>query len=376
MPISILILKFPYSSLLGGGELQTISLVENLKKRGFDFYLVSSCHVLLSSFKKRSWPAKSIWLGVEPVTPWSAFVFPLFIPYLVFRLFFILFWYKIKHKTSVLYCLNLTEKLLATPLAFLLGYRVFWTEHLRLERWLLANPFRFLYVLNSRLARVIAVSRAVKKQLLELGIKPERAKVIYNGIDLKRIKHQESRIKNPKEKIIIGAACRLSLEKGLDDLIRAFALVLKKYQNVELWIAGRGPEKKNLENQASSLKIRGKVKFLGWQKDIFDFLNKIDVFALTPYRRESFGVAAAEAQATGIPVVGTDISGLSEVVEDGKTGFVLKARHPESIAAAILKLVGDLDLRQKMGEAGRTRVKKMFSLEKMLNEYKSEFKEN
>ncbi|MEW6407425.1 MAG: glycosyltransferase family 4 protein [Patescibacteria group bacterium] len=375
MPASILILKFPYSSLLGGGELHTVGLVENLKKKGFNFYLVSSCSVLLSLFKKENWPSEKIWLGKEPVTPFSVLLFFIFSPYFIFRLFFILLWYKIKYRTKILYCLSLTEKLLAF-LAFFLGYRIFWIEHQYPEAWLALNPFLFLYRLNSRFAKIIAVSYAVQNRLIELGIKPRHIKVIYNGIDLDQLKAQNAKLKTTTKnlKLVIGAACRLSKEKAVDDLIRAFAKIIKKYQNVELWIAGTGPERKNLENLVMNLGLNNKVKFFGWQEDIYNFLNKLDIFALTPYRRESFGLAVAQAQARGLAAVVTNIGGLGEVVENEKTGFVVKAKDINAIVAAITKLIKNSILREKMGKAGQERVKKLFSQEKMIEEFEKEFK--
>lgn len=375
MPINILILKFPYQSALGGGELHTRQLVENLKLRGFNFYLVSSCPILLSLFEKRNWPRKKIWLGIEPVTFWSVLAFPFFLPYLIFRLFFVLFWYKIKYKTTILYCLSLTEKLLSF-LAFCLGFRVFWIEHQYPERWLEANPFLFLYRLNSRWAKIIAVSKAVRNKLIQLKIQPKQIKVIYNGLDFKKIENQKSKIKtkNKKQKIIIGTACRLAPEKKVDDLIYAFEKILHLNQPIELWICGIGPEEEKLKRIVKNLKIEDKVKFLGWQKNIYDFLSKIDIFALTSCRRESFGLAAAEAQAMGLPAVATKIGGLPEVVENGKTGYIVKVGDIKGLILALTKLIKNPSLREKMGEAAKIRAKKLFSQERMIKEFEIEFK--
>lgn len=372
MTINVLILKFPYSSLLGGGELHTVTLVENLKTRGFNFYLVSFCPVLLSLFRKRNWHSKKIWLGKEPVTPFSVLLFFIFLPYLIFRLFFILLWYKIKYRTKILYCLSLTEKLLSF-LAFLLGYRVFWIEHQYPERWLTQNPFLFLYRLNSNAVKIITVSNAVKNKLTTLGVKPNSLKTIYNGIKISKFKIRDTRYGIRDTKLIIGIACRLSKEKAVDDLIKAFNKVIKENQNIELWIAGCGPEKNNLENLVKNLRLESKVKFWGWQKDIYDFLNKLDIFALTSYRRESFGLVVAQAQAVGLPSVVTDIGGLSEVVQNEKTGFVVKAKDINAIAAAIIKLIKNPILREKMGKVGQERVKKLFSQEKMIKEFEQLF---
>jgi glycosyltransferase involved in cell wall biosynthesis len=369
--MNILILKFPYGSAFGGGELHTLQLCEGLKKRGHNFYLASSCRVLLNEFKKRNWPAQKIWGGKEPVSISGVILFTLLSPYLFWRLFFLLLKYKAKFKTNKLYCLSLTEKLLAVLPAKLLGYSIFWIEHLRIERWLTQNPYKFLYVLLSRLAITITVSQAVKKQLVDLGLKENKVKVIYNGINTKKFK------KLPVTRYTlyttIGTACRLCVEKGVDYLIRAFAKVVKQNPNVELLIAGEGPEKENLKKLTSNLNIKDKVKFLGFVKIMPDFLNQLDIFVLTPTRRESFGIAAAEASACEKPVVATDISGLSEVVKDGETGFIVESKNIEAIANTLVKLAKNKDLRTKMGRKGRERVEKYFTIDKMIDNFEKVF---
>jgi glycosyltransferase involved in cell wall biosynthesis len=372
---NVLLLKFPYSSALGGGELHTVALVENLKKRGFNFYLASSCPILLSEFKKRSWHCKKIWLGKEPVTFFRALIFPLFMPYLIIKLFFILLWYKMKYGMQIIYCLSLTEKLIGTMLAYFLGYRIFWIEHQYPERWLAKNPFLFLYRLNSCFTKIIAVSQAVKNRLVDLKIKSDRLKVIYNGIDLNQLKAQCSKLKTitQNSKLVIGTACRLSQEKGVNDLIRAFAKVIKEIENAELWIAGMGPEQKNLKDLVKNLSLENEVKFFGWQKNLYGFLEKLDIFVLTSCRRESFGITTAQAQAIGLPAVVTNIGGLSEIVENKKTGLVVEKQNIEAIAAAVLKLAENPTLRQEMGKTGQERVKKMFSQKRMVEEFEKEF---
>ena len=205
---------------MGGGEKHTLSLVKNLSTRGFNFYFAGSCKVLLEEFEKRKYHWQGVWLGLEPVSIKGLIIFTLLLPYISLRLFFLLLTYKQNKKTNILYCLNLTEKLAATIPAYILGYKVFWMEHLRLERWLLQNPYRPFYVLYSRLATTITVSKSVKKQLVDLGLKDEKVKVIYNGIDTERFKPLDNLAENPNP--IIGSAGRLNTEKGMDCLIKAF----------------------------------------------------------------------------------------------------------------------------------------------------------
>lgn len=371
--MNILILKFPHSSALGGGELHTLQLFSALKKRGHSFYLSSSCSVLLEKFAQRKWPRQKVWLGREPVSISGLIIFALLSPYLCWRLFFLLLKYKIKHKTNKLYCLSLTEKLLATIPAKLLGYSVFWMEHLRIERWLKQNPYRFLYVWLSNLTTTITVSKAVKRQLVDLGLKDKNVQVIYNGIDTTKFKLDPLPTTRYSPLVTIGTVCRLCSEKGVDYLIKAFKKVTERNPHVELQIAGEGSEKESLQNLAAKLGVKDKVKFLGFVENTPKFLNQLDIFALTPTRRESFGIAAAEASACGKPVVATNISGLVEVVENSQTGLVIESKNIDQVTSALIKLVEDKNLRQDMGAKGRKRVEEHFTAEKMVAEFEKYF---
>ncbi|MBU1177797.1 glycosyltransferase family 4 protein [Patescibacteria group bacterium] len=371
--MNILILKFPHNSALGGGELHTWQLFSALEKRGHKFYLASTCSVLLPEFIKRQWPTQKVWLGREPVSISGLIIFTLLSPYLCWRLFFLLLKYKTKHQTNKLYCLSLTEKLLATIPAKLLGYSVFWMEHLRIERWLRQNPYRFLYVWLSNWASTITVSQAVKKQLVSLGLKEKKVTVIYPGIDTNRFKPDPLPATRYSLLPTIGTVCRLCPEKGVAYLIKAFQKIAAQNPNVELQVAGEGPEKKNLQKLASKLGVKNKVRFLGFVADIPKFLNQIDIFALTPIRRESFGIAAAEASACGKPVVATNISGLAEVVVDGQTGLVVESKNVTQTAQALLQLVKNQGLRDQMGKSGRAHVEKHFTVKRMIDRFENTF---
>ncbi len=374
--MNILITKFPYNSQMGGGEIHTLQLFSGLKQREHNFYLVSSCNILIEEFKKRAWPHKKAWAGREPVSIKGLVIFTLTAPVVFCRLFFLLLKYKQKYHTDKLYCLTLIEKLLITIPARLLGYSVFWIEHLRIERWLKLNPYLPCYVLNSYFATTIPVSRSVKNQLVNLGLSDKKVAVIYNGIDINKFQPKKPPTDQLKDnKLIVGTVCRLCPEKGVADLIQAFALAFKKNNNLRLKIVGEGPEKENLVKLSNELRLAEYVYFLGWQEDIPAFLNSLDIFALTPVRRESFGISAAEASACELPVIATNISGLKEVVADQKTGLVVASGNIEKISEAILKLATDSDLRIRMGKAGRQRVLDNFTLKRMIDRFEEVFQD-
>lgn len=364
--MNILFLKFPLTSVYGGGEFHTITLVDKLTQRGINFYLTSSCKILLDEFKKRNWPTDRVWAGIEPVSKIGVLIFPFLAPFVFIRLAGNILWYKIKKKVNLIFCLSLTEKILLTFWAKLLGLEVIWIEHLLIEKWLTYNPLKFLYVLNSRLTTVVAVSQAVKKGLIKLGVREKNIKVIYNGVDLDKFKpffKEDDRI------IRIGTVCRLSKEKGVEYLILSAKQILNKMPNVEFLIVGTGNEEDKLKELAQKLEIGKKIRFVGFQRDVIKYLSELDIFTLTPIRRESFGIGVAEAMACGIPVVATNIGGLSELVKDGLTGFIVPPKDPKAIANALIKLIKDVKLRKKMGVLARQRVEEKFGIQKMIDEF-------
>lgn len=164
--------------------------------------------------------------------------------------------------------------------------------------------------------------------------------------------------------ITVGTVKTLAHKYGVDLLITAFATVFKElhHQNssaasrLRLVLVGGGDQRAALEALASSLGIGDKVTFVGpvAHADVPIWLNRLDIFvAASRLDSESFGVAAVEAGACGLPVVVSDAGGLPEVVQNGKTGFVVPRENPQALADAIGRLVRDADLRDQIGRAGR-----------------------
>lgn len=363
--MKVLITKFPHNSLLGGGELHTLDLVKHLSKKGFDFELLSSDTILLDEFKKRSYAAQKMWAPLEPVSIKGLVMSSLFWPFFVISLALRIA--KLKEKPKVLFCLSYTEKVFFTPFARVMGMKVVWMEHLRIERSYRLNPLRLLYVLYSRLATVVTVSKEVGRQLQKLGVPQKNIEVIYNGIDVDQF---TPRLEPEKEVVTIGTMSRLVDEKAVDVVIEALSHMKEK---VHVRIAGKGPKEKELKELVEEKGLKERVSFEGFVEPV-QFLSELDIFALTPRAKESFGYAAAEAMAMKKPVIGTRISGLSEVIEDNETGELVKIDDEKALAEKLDSLVRDEKKRKKMGEAGRKRVEEMFTLKNMIDSFEKVFR--
>lgn len=164
----------------------------------------------------------------------------------------------------------------------------------------------------------------------------------------------------PEDALVIGTVARLTGDKGIHELVDAFAEIEREVPNVYLLLVGRQEEKDRLRPQTAELiQKHPAIRCAGWQKDPVPFYAAMDIFCLPTYR-EGFGEVNLEAQAMGLPVVSSDVIGPRESVENGVTGFLVPPRDVPSLKEALLKLVRDASLRESMGLRGRERVVKMF----------------
>jgi len=366
---NILIFKFPYSSLFGGGERHTLLVVEELQKKGFNFFLVSSCPILLKEFKARKWPAFKTWGGVEPVARWALLVWPLVAPLALINLVFVLLYYRLRHKVKILYCLSLGEKILATLPAKILGMEVFWLEHVTVERWLSQNPLKVFYRMFSGMATVVVISKIIGKQLEEMvGIPKERIKVIYNGVDLSKFRLKEYRW-GDVARYNIGCVARLEKEKGIEFLIQAVKIVREFIPFARLIIVGEGPERRKLMWLSERLGLKEIIQWVGYQREIEKWYGFFDALVLPSVKRESFGITLVEAMAMGIPVVASRLGGIPEIIDHKKNGFLAKPGDSQDLADQLMYLYNNRSEVRQMILAARKKIEDQFSLERMIRDF-------
>lgn len=211
--------------------------------------------------------------------------------------------------------------------------------------------------------RIIAVSRSVALQVAEFN-----PTIVYTGVRIspKIISLQRS----APEAIVVGTACRLVPLKGVVDLLRAVAALRSEFPGLRLEIAGSGPLQGDLELESNRLGLTEHICFLGWKRDIGPVLRNWDIFVI-PSWDEGFPVAVLDAMAEGLPVVGTSVGGLSELIEDGRTGFLVPPRDPEALARQLRCLISEPERRKAQGAAGRERVRSQFSADQMVTQIRA-----
>lgn len=246
----------------------------------------------------------------------------------------------------------------------------------RSGRQLVMNRF-----LNCFTDRILANSQAVARAVMEKEKVPaSKIDVIYNGVEVPH--HQE----NPKSEarisdlqkslglqphdIAIGVVANMRHAiKGHAYLLEAVAIAVKKMPQVKLLLAGDGPLRPGLEQQAAKLGIEKSVFFLGVRRDIPAILNAIDIACL-PSLTEGFSNSILEYMAYAKPVIATAVGGNPEVVTP-ETGFLVPPRDAKALADKILALAESETLRMEMGNAGRRRVEEQFSTKKMTKSYEA-----
>lgn len=373
---SLLVLKFPYSSNFGGGERHTLTVVDHLIRRGWKVAYAGSCSILYDEYTQRELPAKKIRLVREPVAKKSLLLFPFVAPYAFARLALLLMTYRFRNKMRAVYCLSLTEKVLATPVARLLGMRIFWVEHVNFGDWINKNPLRFFYRLYARFATIIAVSDSVKRDIIALGVPADRVVVIYNGINVHAAESVPvDHIMRFPRQYVVGSIGRLEKEKGYPFLLKAIATVREVVPHIRLVIVGEGSQKRALQDLAQHLGIATTVHFTGFQKNIYPWLLGFHVFVLPSHTRESSGLVLAEAMSCYVACVGSDLGGIPEIIQHNETGFLVPPGDVRALADTITKLYFNPDLRFRLGKAGRDRVRDKFSEERMLGEFEHTLRE-
>jgi len=205
--------------------------------------------------------------------------------------------------------------------------------------------------------KIHSVSNALKKVVVKEGVPDEKVIIIPNGVDMSRFTSGEFK----KQKIILTTS-RLTVKNRINNLINAFALSLKHYPELKLWIAGDGPEEDNLKRLVDKLGIKDSVVFLGFveHKNIPEIYSKSFMFVRAPIS-EGFGISFIEAMSAGLPTIASNVGGIVDIIQDGNNGLLVPPDNVELLAQAIKKIVEDEQFAKKLSENARNTVIKKYS---------------
>lgn len=228
--------------------------------------------------------------------------------------------------------------------------------------------------INSQLAGEAVVGRGV--------VPPEKLRVIPNGLDTiqfvwtPKIRAQmRQALELGEDSFVWIAVGRIEEQKDYPNLLAAFARVAREYPKSVLYIAGQGPLRPLLEDAVRHLGIVDCVRFLGVRTDIHHLLAASDAFVLSS-AWEGLPNVVMEALAAAKPVVATRVGGVPELVEEGKSGFLVPPKDPEALAKAMMRMMSlSSEARCAMGQAGRAHVEAHFALERVVDQWETLYRE-
>jgi glycosyltransferase involved in cell wall biosynthesis len=236
---------------------------------------------------------------------------------------------------------------------------------------------RLAYRVVSRAAVMVAVSEDIKRFVVErAGVSASRVRVVHNGIDAVRPVSAEERARLRTDlgirdgERVVAVVGSLYGVKGHQYLLQGAPVVLETCPSTVFLIAGRGDCGAALKEQARSLGIDERVRFLGFRQDVSALLAICDVFVL-PSLSEGLSIAILEAMAAAKPVVTTRVGGNPELVVDGETGILVEPADARGLASAVTRILADPAEARRLGENGLSRVRSRFTMGKMVREYEA-----
>lgn len=271
------------------------------------------------------------------------------------------------HEFSAILCGWIVATLLGIPfVATVHGKNYFWEKLRR----------RIAYRLISRHCTMVAVSQDLKRFICgKVGIAEKRVEVIYNGVArAETITEEETQRCKAELGIsgcypVLGVVGSLYPVKGHKFLLEAMPAILQRWPKAQLLVIGRGELDVVLKEQVEQLAIEAHIHFLGMRQDVPRLLSVLDVFVL-PSLSEGLSLALLEAMASGKPVVATQVGGNPELIDHGRTGFLVQPQDPRDLEANLLKLLSDPGTMQQFGRQAVERIRQYFSMKQMVDRYR------
>ena len=270
-----------------------------------------------------------------------------------------------RYRADIIHAQGRDDFIFATPAAHFLNKIVVWTDHGDLKYIMVSSAPNNLkkYIIQNakRTTATIAVSNSEKNEILKSYSNFPKLEVIYNGV----MQNMDHSIVQKKSNFVIGATSRLVKSKGIEELIIGFSKI-KELANSELWLVGDGEDKDYFKEVVSNLGITSRVKFFGFQKNVWPYLNSMDIFVHPSYH-EAFCLSIIEAAMASKPVIATRTGGNPEIV-DNSIGRLVPIKDAGAITDAINDLLQKEELRKEMGRNAAILARTKFDFEKIVSE--------
>jgi len=245
-----------------------------------------------------------------------------------------------------------------------------------LHGWIANGYKQKLYVFIDKLlkryfTKVIIVSESQGDLLKRYGVRKDQIVHVPNSINYNDYskKHSSQNFRHEynlsSQNILIGNIGRLSPEKGQKDFLAACQVVAEKIPDARFILIGEGPDLANLEKYTNDLGLDGKVIFTGYRGDMPNIYQSLDLVVLSSYT-EGLPNVVLEAMAAEVPVIATQVGGVSELIDDGVTGILVKAGQPEMLASAIVNTLSNPAKMKRIEIKAIKNIKDKYSSEKSI----------
>lgn len=352
----------PYPHVMGGAQTVTLAVAQQLQHRGFDVRIVApSDGALMQAARSEGIPSTIVpvpdALAVygHQTLGWAQLQAAVALPKAWLRVA-----RSLRPKPAVVHATDLRGAILAGPPARALGIPVVWHLHLTepepVLNWV-AGLFATTALTPSREALTVMPQRVQR-----------RGRVLHNGVPRDVLTAPVVRYAQP----LVVSAARICAQKGIDVLAEAAAMLQTEVPEFRIRVYGAVQH----GWEGYDAKIRQRLDDLGLQER-FELAGVVDRPAhqwseasvyVQPSRREGLPLAVVEAMATGLPVVASAVGGMTEVVEHGVTGLLVPPENPEALASALSQLLRDPARCKRMGEEGRDRVTRLYSMDSMVDQ--------
>lgn len=261
--------------------------------------------------------------------------------------------------------------------------RIYYTAHSRNEIDMTSRPWSVIAGVLLRMSDgAIGISPDVSEAIRRrFRLAPAKVLTLSNAIDHSRFDvdvdtgAKRSELGIGQTDRVIGCVGNLRRDKNYPNLIRAFKIVEERVRGAKLVIAGEGKRRSDLETLIGELGLTGNVLLLGARNDVPEIMKVMNVYCLSSLM-EGLPLSLLEAMSAGLPVVGTDVTGIRDVIADGQTGLLVPSDSPEKLSEALIRVLTDEELARGLSTQGQGYVLRKHSVEKWVERYESLFSKN
>lgn len=235
------------------------------------------------------------------------------------------------------------------------------------RRYLLINRLGHYYKLKyyQHADYWVGITKGICQHMIDGGFPADRVFHIPNFADETPVTAlARDSFNTPTDRPLILAAGRLHVNKGFDVLLHSLCQI----PDAILWLAGAGPEEKNLKALCQKLQLEDRVKFLGWRDDVTTLMKTADLF-VCPSRHEGLGSIVMESWAHQCPIIATNSQGPGEAIENGVSGLITPLDDANELANAIKRVLDNPDLREQLIEGGSRVYQESYSKETIVSSY-------